>query len=75
MGLPLIPSINVKTNCPPSKRGNGNEFKTAKLIEISAANSKIPVPPCSDNWAPISTIFTGPLSCWAVEEKLVIKPL
>ena len=49
MGLPLIPSINVKTNCPPSKRGKGKEFKTAKFIEINAANSKIPVPPCLDN--------------------------
>ena len=49
MGLPLIPSINVKTNCPPSNKGNGKEFKTAKLIEINAAKSNIPVPPCSDN--------------------------
>ena len=42
---------------------SNREFKTAKFIEIKAANNKIPVPPCSDNWAPISTIFTGPLNC------------
>ena len=48
-GFPLNPSIRVKTSCPPSKRGNGSEFKTAKFIEIKEANNKIPVPPCSDN--------------------------
>ena len=75
IGFPLIPSIRVKTNCPPSSKGNGSEFRTAKFIEINAANRRIPVPPCSDSWAPISTIFTGPLSCWAVLEKFVINPL
>ena len=65
----------VKTNWPPSRSGKGNEFNTAKFMEINAANKNIPVPPCSDNWAPISTIFTGPLSCWAVDEKFVISPL
>ena len=73
-GLPLNPSIRVKTSWPPSRRGNGREFKTAKFIDIKAANNKIPVPPCSDNWAPISTIFTGPLNCWAVDEKFVTNP-
>ena len=73
-GLPLNPSIIVKTSCPPSNNGKGNELSTAKLIEIKAANNSMPVPPCWDNWAPISTIFTGPLN-WAVEEKFVIKPL
>ena len=65
----------MKTSCPPSSSGRGNELSTAKLIEISAANNNIPVPPCWDSWAPISTIFTGPLNCWAVEEKFVINPL
>ena len=74
-GLPLNPSIRVKTSWPPSRSGNGREFKTARFIEIKAANNKIPVPPYSDSWAPISTIFTGPLNCWAVDEKFVIKPL
>ena len=75
IGLPLKPSIIVNTNCPPSKSGKGSEFSTAKFIEIKAANKRIPVPPCSDNWAPISTIFTGPLNYWAVDEKFVISPL
>ena len=74
-GFPLNPSIKVKTSCPPSSRGKGKEFKTAKFIEIRAANNNIPVPPCCDNWAPISTILTGPLNCWAVEGKFVINPL
>ena len=38
------PSIKVKTSCPPSNKGNGNELRTAKLIEIKAANNNIPVP-------------------------------
>ena len=71
-GFPLNPSIKVKTSCPPSSSGKGNELRTAKLIEIKAANNNIPVPPCSESWAPISTIFTGPLNCCAVEEKFVI---
>ncbi len=74
-GFPLKPSIKVKTSWPPSKRGKGKELSTAKLIEIKAANNNIPVPPCSESWAPISTIFTGPLNCCAVEEKFVINPL
>ena len=49
IGFPLSPSIRVKTSCPPSRRGKGNEFRTAKLIEIKAANNKIPAPPCCDN--------------------------
>ena len=73
-GFPLKPSIKVKISCPPSNNGKGKELRTAKFIEISAANNNIPVPPCCDNWAPISTIFTGPLNCWAVVEKFVIKP-
>ena len=59
--FPLKPSIKVKTSCPPSKSGRG-KVKTAKLIDIKAANNKIPVPPCCESWAPISTIFTGPLT-------------
>ena len=42
-------AFNLKTSCPPSKRGKGNEFKTARLIEIKAANNNIPVPPCCDS--------------------------
>ena len=74
-GLPLNPSINVKTSCPPSNKGKGKELRTARLIEIKAANNNIPVPPCYESWAPISTILTGPLNCCAVEEKFVISPL
>ena len=36
-GFPLNPSIKVKTSCPPSNKGKGNELSTAKLIEINAA--------------------------------------
>ena len=39
-GLPLNPSIKVKTSCPPSNNGKGNELRTAKLIEIKAHNVK-----------------------------------
>ena len=74
-GSPLNPSIKVNTSWPPSNSGNGNELRTAKFIEIRAANNRIPVPPCSESWAPLSTIFTGPLYCCAVDEKLVINPL
>ena len=74
-GFPLSPSTIVNKSWPPSNKGKGREFKTAKLIYIKAAKINIPVPPCSDSWAPISTIFTGPLNCWAVEEKFVINPL
>ena len=74
-GFPLNPSIRVKTSWPPSRSGRGREFRTAKFIDINAANNSIPVPPCSDNWAPISTIFTGPLNCCAVDEKFVTNPL
>jgi len=45
-GFPLNPSIKVKTSCPPSSSGKGNELRTAKFIEIKAANNNIPVPPC-----------------------------
>ena len=48
-GFPLKPSIKVKTSWPPSKRGKGNELRTAQLIDIKAANNNIPVPPCCDN--------------------------
>ena len=48
-GLPLKPSIKVKTSCPPSNNGRGKEFRTAKLIDIKAANNNIPVPPCSES--------------------------
>jgi len=39
----------VKTSCPPSSSGKGKELRTAKLIEISAANNNIPVPPCCES--------------------------
>ena len=65
----------MKTSWPPSNSGKGNELSTAKFIDIKAANNNIPFPPCCDSWAPISTILTGPLNCWAVEEKFVINPL
>ena len=48
-GFPLNPSIKVKISCPPSNSGRGNELRTAKFIEIKAANKSIPVPPCWDN--------------------------
>ena len=38
-GFHLKPSIKVKTSCPPSNNGKGNELSTAKLIEINAANN------------------------------------
>ena len=53
-GFPLNPSIKVKKSCPPSNSGKGNELRTAKLIDIKSANNNIPVPPCSESWAPIS---------------------
>ena len=45
-GFPLKPSIKVNTSCPPSNSGKGKELRTAKFIEISAANNNMPVPPC-----------------------------
>ena len=74
-GLPRILSKISRTSCPPSRRGNGNELRTARFIETNAEKRTRPEPPCSESWAPISTILTGPLNCWAVEEKLVIKLL
>jgi len=62
----------VKTSCPPSNSGSGKELSTAKFIEISAANNNIPVPPCCDSWAPISTILTGPLIVELLKRNLLL---
>ena len=71
-GFPLNPSIKVKTSCPPSNRGRG-KGRTAKLMDIKAANNNIPVPPCSEIEHQFQQFWLG-LNCCAVE-KFVISPL
>ena len=42
----------------------GGEFNDEiSILDIKSSNNNLPVPPCSESCAPISTIFTGPLSC------------